>query len=460
MGCIMKKTHSSICLPNQHSYKIGESLKVTVQVEENDFQLPVDSLFEMAARINKKRAFLFVSKVLGKHIPLHPNLPLVASGLLAILYYEGKQNKKVENKGLLMEAVKEQTPEKLKTAFETLKEMNLSLDSSTLFIGFAETATALGHGVFERFTNASYIHSTREYLLHKETTINFEEEHSHATAQRCYATENYFQHDNPVCLVDDEITTGKTTLNIIESIQRKYPRKEYSILSLLDWRKEEDVERFKRFEAEWGIKINCYSLLKGTVSVEGEASLPEEWENDGRVLPKRQSKIQYNTCSFSDFQQKHTSIDSKGNINTAPYLRFTGRFGIRSEENERINSYCEKIGTQLRSLRKGGKTLCLGTGEFMHIPLKVSAAMGEDVYFHSTTRSPVIPYDYEGYAVKNRLQFSSPDDPEIMNYVYNVLGQGYEEIFLFFERRVEEKRLQSLLQQLSSIATIHIVYFS
>ena len=38
-----------------------------------------------------------------------------------------------------------------------------------------------------------------------------------------------------VVLVDDEITTGKTALNIIRQIQERFPKKEYVLASLLDW---------------------------------------------------------------------------------------------------------------------------------------------------------------------------------------------------------------------------------
>ena len=54
-------------------------------------RVPAESLYEMAARINKKRSFLFVSKVLGKHIPPHHMYPFYSSALLASIYYEGKK---------------------------------------------------------------------------------------------------------------------------------------------------------------------------------------------------------------------------------------------------------------------------------------------------------------------------------------------------------------------------------
>ncbi|UOK57948.1 phosphoribosyltransferase domain-containing protein [Bacillus sp. OVS6] len=79
-----------------------------------------------------------------------------------------------------------------------------------------------------------------------DSIINFEEEHSHATSHRCYVDKSLFENDSPIVLVDDEVTTGKTALNIIESIQSKYPRREYTVVSILDWRSEEDQKDSKK----------------------------------------------------------------------------------------------------------------------------------------------------------------------------------------------------------------------
>lgn len=72
-------------------------------------------------------------------------------------------------------------------------EGTIELTEETLFIGFAETATALGHAVFNAFhSNAMYIHTTREVLPDFEPFITFEEEHSHATSHRIYTEEPEF----------------------------------------------------------------------------------------------------------------------------------------------------------------------------------------------------------------------------------------------------------------------------
>ena len=163
-------------------------------------------------------------KCWGSTFPPRHKYQLIASALLASIYYEGKTTKQMPGKEQLIEAVRgsELIFEKVQTAYSVVKKLYCSLDEPVVFIGFAETATALGHGVFDCFSDGVYIHSTRELLVDQDVTLYFEEEHSHATDQRCYAPEQYLNNDKPICLVDDEITTGNTALNIIASIQKQF----------------------------------------------------------------------------------------------------------------------------------------------------------------------------------------------------------------------------------------------
>jgi len=73
---------------------------------------------------NRKRGFVFVSKVLGKHYPVKPSV--------------------MEN---------------IYRKLATLVSAKLDVTRPTLVIGFAETATALGHGVYQQLnlSQAFYI---------------------------------------------------------------------------------------------------------------------------------------------------------------------------------------------------------------------------------------------------------------------------------------------------------------
>ena len=114
-------------------------LDVTVDAS----QIDPGSLFGFAERRNPKRAFLFVSKVLGRHIPVRPSIMNASFHSLAA-----------------------QIPE--------------DLPGPVLVIGMAETAVGLGAGVHRAFSatrpDTVYMVSTR-HPTGNELFARFEEEH-------------------------------------------------------------------------------------------------------------------------------------------------------------------------------------------------------------------------------------------------------------------------------------------
>ena len=63
-----------------------DRVNLDVYIDAIKFNIDKTSLFKLAARKNKKRGFLFVSTVLGKHIPVSPNISLLFGRLLALVY--------------------------------------------------------------------------------------------------------------------------------------------------------------------------------------------------------------------------------------------------------------------------------------------------------------------------------------------------------------------------------------
>ncbi|WP_416145438.1 phosphoribosyltransferase domain-containing protein [Planococcus koreensis] len=72
----------------QNNYKLWDSLELLVKVNRSFQGLPVESLFSMALRVNKKRQFLFVSKLIAKHLAVNPAVALGTGTLLASLLME------------------------------------------------------------------------------------------------------------------------------------------------------------------------------------------------------------------------------------------------------------------------------------------------------------------------------------------------------------------------------------
>ena len=149
-------------------------------------------LLGFAERINPKRAFLFVSKVLGRHTPVSPHI--------------------------------------MRHAFTDLaKLVPVDLPEPVLVIGMAETAVGLGAGVHQvlqqRYPEAIYVTTTRHPVHGAPLLARFLEEHSHAQDQLLYGSpdaelQQQILNSKSIVLVDDEASTGKTFVNLIHALQQ------------------------------------------------------------------------------------------------------------------------------------------------------------------------------------------------------------------------------------------------
>ncbi|OIK15424.1 hypothetical protein BIV60_09740 [Bacillus sp. MUM 116] len=444
----MQKLQTSTLLKKKFTFNILDSIEVQVEVAENPYGLPVEKLFTMAARINKKRSFLFVSKVIGKHLPIDANKGLLSAALLAAQYLEsGKGIKCSETSDLLVSFFRNE---------RFSGGVFLPAAINPVVIGFAETATALGHAFFDNFQSADFFHTTREALTCREPELTFEEEHSHATSHRCYIPKEIIQNEREIILVDDEMTTGKTALNIIQSIQSQCPRKIYTVVSILDWRSDEHKLKFIQLEKELGITIQTISLLAGRVQVKKLREIEEknkeiEWDSHFS-----------SSIEFIQLARFFTSSKQWTERNRAEFIWETGRFGLSSQQNQSNHQRISIAAAFLREQRTGLKTLCLGTGEFMYIPMKFAAEMGPDVSYQSTTRSPIHVENEEGYGARFGVTFPSPEDPEITQFVYNIPPCEYDEVFVFFEREVDPLHLKPMVTELQKLQfkSIKFVFFS
>ncbi|MBM7702489.1 phosphoribosyltransferase family protein [Metabacillus iocasae] len=447
----MRTTAMKTYLQKKYTYNVLDNLQVDVTIHKRLHELEPQHLFNMAARMNKKRSFLFVSSVLGKHLAIRPVVPGFASALLASAFYEARTGNVAEFESCVAAALKSGEMEGVNKAVSALSKEKLSLPEDCLFIGFAETATALGQAMFERFTNGHYVHTTREQVKGTAEALEFKEEHSHATDQLCFIEKELFNQHEHIVLVDDEITTGKTALNIIRAIHAQFPKKEYTVVSLLDWRNEANEQTFRQLEQELDITIHTIALLKGEIRVTGNNANLKPLEKEDR--PSHDLQIDRHNMSI---HFEHTTYQSADQL---PYIKGTGRFGLSSHEQHQVEIACERAGQELMVNRKGKKTLVLGTGEFMYIPMKVAAHMGEGVMYHSTTRSPIYPIQKDDYAIHDRIEFPSTHGEHVSNYLYNL--RDYDDIFVMFEQPIDKKRIQPLLEQLASYTShLHVVCMS
>ncbi|MFT5875101.1 MAG: hypothetical protein ACI8WT_004082 [Clostridium sp.] len=400
-------------------YNIDNSLEISLDIKENKCNIPVSKLFTMSARENKKRDFLFVSKVIGKHMPMIPDTLKIIGGILARLWITERENSADYPTTELVNSLVSLGVASSMHNSDDILGGPIKLANKTLFIGFAETATGLAQAVFQNFSNATYIHTTREKITSIQPALFFNEEHSHAVEHLLFPCENdFFNKFEDIVLIDDELTTGKSALNLIKCL----PGKHFGIISILDWR---DANSYKMFFDEKDIDVNVCSLLKGDI----KCNKSKDIISDAVTVPPSSTKL----------------IPSKEYIfpiaeSIEGYNKSTGRFGITSSDNLKIFEEIKSISEVLKKERTTGNCLCLGTGEFIYLPCSISALLGDNVYFHSTTRSPVHARNIDSYGNKNKVVFQSPEDDTIPNYLYNIPDNFYKQVFFLSEKPLTNEK--------------------
>lgn len=361
-------------------------LKLQINQSEDLF----NQYIGFAARNNLKRGFLFVSKVLAKHYPCKPaqikkNHDQLADLLLTI----------------------EQDSEKL------------------VFVGMAETATALGLGVYETWFKKTkkqgiYCQTTR-YFLNNQPFVNFKETHSHASNFYLYHPEDkivkqFFYQADTLVLIDDEISTGNTFANLINAYKKLNSHlKRVIVISLLNLTCEQARENVR---VKTQIAVEWLSILSGNF----------EFILNPQFNFKHISKISHQQC-------KHPLL--QGNY---------GRLGI----NNLLPPLTGQLDSLMTRFQPKAKILIVGTGEFIYYAYLVAIALEQhsfQTYVQSTTRSPILVGD----AIVNCLKFQDNYEEGVNNYLYNSQMYTYDAIIVVHEtpKNPALSRLISLLKATS-----------
>ncbi|MFE1268469.1 phosphoribosyltransferase [Streptomyces sp. NPDC058758] len=422
-----------------------------------DEELP--ALLGLALRRNPKRAHLLVSSVLGKHVPQHPSV-VYGSGL-----------------GL---------------GLRVRELLGAEEAGRAVVLGYAETATALGHAVADGLGTAPYLHSTRRPVPGVATAGGFEESHSHATSHLLLPEDpELLAGKGPLVLVDDEFSTGNTVLNTIRGLHERYPRDRYVVVALVDMRGPADRDRLTAFAAEIGARVDLLSLAAGTVG------LPDDVLEKGQELVARHEPPQPPAPAGASGPADPAALATGPAAPSGPVgapstdpadpaaapsgpVRVAlgwpdgvpdgGRHGFtpahRARLEEALPAMTEALrgalasalaeaptgpGAQApdRSPADGPRVLVLGFEELMYAPLRLAGALedaGLDVRYSTTTRSPVLAVDDPGYAIRTRLVFPAHDDPADgpgERYAYNVAGGGFDAVVAVVDSAADTPELHA-----------------
>jgi len=358
------------------------------------------SLAGLALRRNHKRLLLVVSTVLGKHIPASPVDIADAAHRLGAAVAE------------------------------------LRLPEPVLVIGFAETATALGHGVAEMLGDAHYLHSTR--TPSREPLLSFFEEHSHATAHHLAPTDaDLVRTARSIVLVDDEISTGRTSMNIIRELSGIAGAREYVVASLLDSRPDSERAAMSDEAVALGLALTSVTLSRVRIGLPDAAPAVIPPPDVARARAARGGDA------------------SLLRVTWPPHLALDGQDGLSRLDRDRGSLAAAEIAARiLTSIGGARRLLVVGIEEFMAVPQAIAmclAARGLDTLCCSTTRSPVSAIDEDGYAIRSALEFvGDPDQADYPRFLYNVKPDDYDVVIVVSPETGPYAASRSLVSVLAS----------
>ncbi|WP_094103459.1 phosphoribosyltransferase [Streptomyces phaeoluteigriseus] len=380
-------------------------------------------LLGLALRRNPRRAHLLVSNVLGKHVPQSPS----------VVYGHGLALGRRVGELLGAEA------------------------AEAVVLGYAETATGLGHSVADGVGRAPYLHSTRRPVPGVVPAGGFEESHSHATSHLLLPEDPaLLVGDGPLVLVDDEFSTGNTVLNTIRDLHERYPRRRYVVVALVDMRSPADAGRLEAFAREIDARVDLVTAASGTVR------LPEG------VLEKGQELVARHEPVMADSGEPATGRVTRVDLRWPRGLPDGGRHGFTPQHRVRLEGALPAMAARLaEALPEGARRVhVLGFEELMYAPLRLAGELEQvtaaEVRFSTTTRSPVLAVDDPGYAIRSRIVFPAHDDPADgpgERYAYNVAGAGFDAVVAVVDSAADTPALHApggLLDRLAA-HTPHVV---
>ncbi len=399
--------------------------------QSNHYQL--EDLLGFAQRINPKRAFLFVSKVLGRHIPVAPSTMRHAFTDLANL-------------------VPDDLPEPI------------------LVIGMAETAVGLSAGVHQalqtRYPNALLLNSTRhaqhdgnhDKSSHSLLTT-FSEDHSHASQHLIYqsadnVTQAQLLASKTLIMVDDEASTGNTCVNVVTALRNAGldQLEQVHLTTLVDWSliqerhqhqdtaDSDDAVSDQIAKRLPNIKFQRHHLLSGAWTWT-DAPNPEPITMPSVDTTEAGSHTLGDTGNWGRFP----TLDSTDGFDNY-LLRFQTAFKVFNKQAQSEKEQFDK-----KQLPK--RILVLGSNEFVWLPFLLAEwletqTQNSIVNFSALTRSPIAL----GGAITTMLSFSDNYGLGMTNFAYNVEPNDWDLIVLCVETSADS--VDDMWQSLDNVLVV------
>ena len=384
-------------------------------------------LVALAERANRRRSFLLVSTVLGKHLPVAAHRCRLA-GLALGLRVAGDPGADGAQRTL------ELGDDRAAAALvDEIEARPASTQPAVAVLGMAETATGLGEQVASALDAAWFATTTRQ-AVGRERGLAFDEVHSHAPEQWVLVP-SAGAPDGVMAIVDDELTTGATAARLIEAVHARSPRERYVVAALVDGRGTADGD---------GPLARCAERLGVAVDV---------------VALQRREPVQQTAAGWSGgaLPQPDAEPACGGRVREVD-IGFDGPLQHEGQDRSARRALAAAARDGARAIGElAPGTLVLGTGEHLAFAQRCAAHAGATLT-SSTTRSPVLVTDrIPAYPIRNGLAFANPDDLDVPGFAYNVSAAERPAVVVHFQDAAHRARGRALLEALHGAGARELV---
>ncbi len=406
--------------------KIMNELLKYIKIKNNEFKFDLEDIIEIAATPKKERVFYLLNKLVGNHLEVKPNKIKAVGHILANLVY------KVEiDTNILAEYIKGN----LNNDEVIERELNKYIEpqEKVFVLGLAKSATAIGMATAEAIKDSYYLSTVRETPIDMEFLFDFEESHTLLTTHRCYLKDvSKLENANHIIIVEDEITTGNTMINLINKISKFSNAKKISIVTILNFSNNKFTKRLKKVANKLNIEIEVHEILKGKLKYEKlNKKTIELIENDFNNMDEITE-----TTSIKSIDKYNKIVIKSNNNEEQEIMEKSGCFGVSFEEIQEIEIKAKEVAEIINNNYK--KVLVISYGENMYVPSRIANYINKNADFKCITRNKILTNNKQGYPIE-QCTFFNIDRIEYYLYNKNKIEKEYDKVYFIVDTDINVK---------------------
>ena len=403
-----------------------KKLLKNIETETNNINLDISDIIEIAATPKRQRVFYLLNKLVGNHIEVEPNKIRAVGHIMANLVYPNNFNIDV-----LANYIKNG-----KENSNVIKELDkfISTEEKVFVIGLAKSATAIGMATADSIKDSYYISTIRETPIKGKHLFDFEENHTLLTKHRCYLEDtNKLKNADRIIIVEDEITTGKTMINLINKLIMLSKAKIINIVTILNFSDSSFLSELEKIEKEYNIKIKINEILKGKLNY-------NQLNNDILKFIKNnfnnnadEIKLTTKVKTINKFKKAFVDLENGKKLEM---MEKSGCFGISFDEIKSIEEKSKEIAKEINNKHKN--VLVISHGENMYIPSRIAYYISRQSKFKSTTQNTILAKGIKDYAI-NQISKFKVNDIEYFLYNKEKIEEEYDIVYFIVDSDINIK---------------------